>query len=129
MYIKRTPSLIFYWELSKNFLGNCLFNTQIDGCFQKRTLLLEKTLWYDKSMWSFKLCVTQERVEGRLTKKVTKNYVGGGFTAKKCDATHSKKKQQKAEIMRVTFFLMPTYFVIFFMSVFVDDVISFLWNK
>ena len=64
-----------------------------------------------------------EKRRGRLTKKVTKNYVGGGFAAKKCDATHSKKK---SEILRVTFFLMLTYFAVFFMTVFVDDDTSFL---
>ena len=42
-------------------------------------------------MGSFKTCVTQERGEEKLTKKVTKNDVGGGFIAKKCDAAHSKK--------------------------------------
>ena len=73
-------------------------------------------------MRSFKICVIQKRGEGRLTKKVTKYYVGGGFAAKKCDATYS----ENPEILRVTFFLMLTYFVVFFMSVFVDDVISFL---
>ena len=30
-------------------------------------------------------------------KKVTKNYVGGGFAAKKCDATHSKEKTRFCE--------------------------------
>ena len=68
------------------------------------------------------MCVTQKREEGILTKKVTKNYVGGGFADKKCDATHSKKN----EILRVTFFLMLTYFAVFFMTVFVDDDTSFL---
>ena len=73
-------------------------------------------------MGSFKMCITQERGEGRLTKKVTKNYVGEGFTAKNCDAFHSKNP----EIMQVIFLLTLTYFAVFFMSVFVDDVISFL---
>ena len=64
---------------------------------------------------------------GKTDRKVTKNYVGEGFAAKKCDATHSKKKKQKKnEILRVTFFLILTYFAVFFMSLFVDDVISFL---
>ena len=65
---------------------------------------------------------------GKTDRKVTKNYVGEGFAAKKCDATHSKKnkKQKKNEILRVTFFLILTYFAVFFMSLFVDDVISFL---
>ena len=79
-------------------------------------------------MGPFKMCVTQERREGRLTKKVTKKYVGGRFAAKKCDATHSLKKKNKkktSEILRVTLFLMLTYFAVFLMSVFVD-VISFL---
>ena len=76
-------------------------------------------------MGSFKMCITQETGEGRLTKNVTQNYVGGGFSVKKSNATHSKKN----DILRVTFFLMLTYFAEFFMSVFVDDVISVLWNK
>ena len=62
---------------------------------------------------------------GKIDKNVTKKYVGGGFAAKKCDATQSKK----SEILRVTFFFMLTYFAVFFMSAFVDDVITFLWNK
>ena len=32
---------------------------------------------------------------GKTDRKVTKNYVGEGFAAKKCDATHSKKKKTK----------------------------------
>ena len=82
-------------------------------------------------MKSLKMCVTQERGEGRLTKKVTKKYVGGGFAAKKWDAIHSKQDKTKKgnEILRVTFFLTLTYFAVFLMSVFADDVISFLWNK
>ena len=40
----------------------------------RRTLLLEKMLWYDKIMGSFKTCVTQERREGRLTKKSNKKW-------------------------------------------------------
>ena len=43
------------------------------------------------SMGPWKTCVTQERKEGRLTKKVTKSDVGGGVAAKKSDVTHSKK--------------------------------------
>ena len=46
--------------------------------------------------------VTQERGEERLTKKVRKKYVGGGSTAKECDATHSKKDK----ILGETFFSM-----------------------
>ena len=42
-------------------------------------------------MRTFKTCVTQEREERRLTKKVTKSDVGEGFAAKNCDVTHSKK--------------------------------------
>ena len=49
-------------------------------------------------MRSFKMYFTQERGEGRLTKKVTKNYVGGGFTAKKCDVTHSEKNNKKPRL-------------------------------
>ena len=59
---------------------------------------------------------------GKIDKIVTKKYVGGGFAAKKCDAIQSKK----SEILRVTFFFMLTYFAVFFMSAFVDDVITFL---
>ena len=37
---------------------------------------------------------------GKTDRKVTKNYVGEGFAAKKCDATHSKKnkKQKKRDL-------------------------------
>ena len=43
-------------------------------------------------MEPFKTCVTQERGEGNLTKKVTKSDVGGGVTAKKIDTIHLKKR-------------------------------------
>ena len=47
-------------------------------------------------MGPFKMCVTQERREGRLTKKVTKNYVGGRFAAKNVmPLTHKKKKNKR----------------------------------
>ena len=74
-------------------------------------------------MGSFKMCVTQERGEGRLTQKVTKNYAGEGSQPKNVMPLTQKKKN---EILRVTFFLMLTYFAVFFVSVFADDVISFL---
>ena len=75
-------------------------------------------------MEPFKTCITQERGEGSLTKKVTKSDLGGGLIAKKSDTTHLKN-----EILRVTCFLNNLYdadlFCFFFMSIFVD-VISFL---
>ena len=43
-------------------------------------------------MEPFKTCVTQERGERNLTKKVTKSDVGGGVTAKKIDTIHLKKR-------------------------------------
>ena len=55
-------------------------------------------------MGPFKTYVTQEREEGKLTKNVTKSDAGGGFAAKKCDVTHSKKR-----VLRVTFFLNGPY--------------------
>ena len=47
-------------------------------------------------MEPFKTCVTQEREEGRLTKKVTKSDIGQGFAAEKYNVTHSKKKRDLA---------------------------------
>ena len=42
--------------------------------------------------WGHSKCASlRKEGEGRLKKKVTQNYVGGGFSAKKCNATHSKK--------------------------------------
>ena len=38
-------------------------------------------------MGPFKTCVTQEREEGRLTKKVTKSDVGEEFATKKCETS------------------------------------------
>ena len=55
-------------------------------------------------MWSFKKCVTREREEGRLTKKVTKSDVVGVVAARESDATQSKK-----DILRVTCFLNDPY--------------------
>ena len=50
-------------------------------------------------MEPFKTCVTQERVEGSLTKKVTKSDVLGGFAAKKSDTTHSKKGNFESDVL------------------------------
>ena len=60
-------------------------------------MLLKKSTFVRKNdmIWQ-KYGVTQERGEERLTKKVRKKYVGGGSTAKECDATHSKKKKNFA---------------------------------
>ena len=80
-------------------------------------------LWYKKGMVPFKTCVTQERKEGRLTKSVTKNDVGEGFVAKKCDVTHSKKTRF---CEWRSFWMAPIlmfYFAVFFMSVFVDGMV------
>ena len=88
-------------------------------------------LWYDKSMGPFKTCITQEKEKGRLTKKVTKSDLGEGFTAKKCDATHSKKQDFASDVL----FEWPVWWcftLLYFyerICVFIDGVISFLWNK
>ena len=50
-------------------------------------------------MEPFKTCVTQERGEGSLTKKVTKNDVGGAVTAKKSDTTHLKKRDFASNVL------------------------------
>ena len=50
-------------------------------------------------MEPFKTCMTHERGEGRLTKKVTKSDVGGGFAAKNCDATPLKKRDFASDIL------------------------------
>ena len=86
-------------------------------------------LGYDKSMGPFKTSVTQERKEGRWTKKVTKSDVGDRFAFRKCDVTHSEKPRF---CKKRSFWMAPMmmfYFAVFFMSVFAEDVITFLWNK
>ena len=54
-------------------------------------------------MKPFKTCVTQERGEGRSTKKVIKSDAGGGgggvFAAKKCDSAHSKQRDFVSDIL------------------------------
>ena len=50
-------------------------------------------------MGPFKTCITQERGEGRLTKKVTKSDVGGGVAAKKSDSPHSKKQNFARDVL------------------------------
>ena len=99
MYIKRTPPLIIYWEISKNFWGSYFFNTQIDGCFKKRTVLFEKVLWYDKSMRTFKTCVTQEKEEEKLKKKYQNCDVGGGVAAKKMWCYSLKKQDFASDVL------------------------------
>ena len=66
----------------------------------KRTLLLEKMSWYDKSIGSFKMRVTQERRGRRLTKKVTKKYIWRGFAARKIWCHSLKKKQKKTRFCK-----------------------------
>ena len=59
-------------------------------------------LWYGKCMKPFKTCVTQERGEGRSTKKVIKSDAGGGggvFAAKKCDSAHSKQRDFVSDVL------------------------------
>ena len=73
-------------------------------------------------VWVHSKCASLRKEGRKFNKKATKNYVWAGFAAKKRDATHSKKHQ----ILRVTFFLILTYFGVFFMSVFVDDINDFL---
>ena len=50
-------------------------------------------------MGPFKTCVTQKREEGRLTKNVPISDVGEEFAAKKCDATHSKKRDFASDVL------------------------------
>ena len=55
-------------------------------------------------MKPFKTCVTQERGEGRSTKKVIKSDAGGGggggvFAAKKCDSAHSKQRDFVSDVL------------------------------
>ena len=80
-------------------------------------------LCYDKGIGSLKMWITQERGEGKLTKKVTKSDVRERFPAKKC-------AHKKIEIFGVTLFFNNPYddFLLWciFMDVLVDDVISYL---
>ena len=79
MCIKRTQPLIFYWDLSTNV------------CWKK---------CYDMTkVWGHSKRVTQEREEGRLIKNVTKSEVGEGYAAKKCDFTHSKKRDFASDVL------------------------------
>ena len=94
---KKSSSIDILLEIiQKPFGGAIFFNTQIDGCFWKRTVLLEKLLWYDESV---KPRVTQERVELRLTKNITKRDAGGGVAAKKSDTTHLKKRDFGSDVL------------------------------
>ena len=96
----------------------------------KRTLLLEKMSWYDKSIGSFKMRVTQERRGRRLTKKVTKKYIWRGFAARKIWCYSLKKNKKKRDFASDVLFDADLFFCIFCeCGFFVDDVISFSWNK
>ena len=70
-----------------------------------------------------------KREEGRLTKKVTKTDAGGRFAVETCDNTHSKRTRFCEWRSFWMTPMMLTYIAVFFMSVFVDDVVSFLWKK
>ena len=97
---KKNSTIDILLGITQKLLGELFFfNTQIDGCFWKRTVLLEKLLWCDKRMKPFKTCVTQERVEGKLTKAVTKSDVGGGVAAKKKWCHPIKKRDFESEVL------------------------------
>ena len=64
--------------------------------------------------------------EGRLTKKVTKKYVGRGSAAKTCDATHSKQKKQKKRDFASDVLFHADLFCCIFYELFADDFINFL---
>ena len=67
-------------------MGNYFFNTQIDKCFRKRTVLLKKT--YDMTkVWGH-----SKRASRHLGMK-------GGEVNKKCDATHSKKRDFASDVL------------------------------
>ena len=75
------------------------------------------------------MCLTQERGEGRLTEKVTKSDVEGGLATKIFDATQLKKTQFcEWRSFSMTPMIMFCFAAVF-MSVSVDDFISFLWIK
>ena len=59
---------------------------------------------------------------GEVEKKEQKSDVVGGVSAKKMWCYSLKKQDFASDVML-------TYFSVSFMGVFVDDVISFLWNK
>ena len=50
-------------------------------------------------MGPFKACSTQEREEGRLTKKTTKNDVEERVTAKGNDVTQSEKRDFASDVL------------------------------
>ena len=50
-------------------------------------------------MGPLRMCVIQERGEGRLTKNVTKSDARGGFAAKKGGIIHSKKQDFASEVL------------------------------
>ena len=78
-------------------------------------------------VWGHSKRASLRKKGGKFDKRVTKSDVGEGFTAKKSDVIHSKKKH---DILRVTFFLNGPYddvlLCCIFMNVFVDGVIRFL---
>ena len=89
----------FTGKYPKTFLGSYFWRKSTKGASEKKTVLLEKMLWYDKRMGPLKTCITQERGEGRLTKEVTKSDVGGEDATKKGDVTHSKKRDFSSDVL------------------------------
>ena len=66
---------------------------------------LKKMVWYDKYMGPFKMCITQEREEGSLTKKSNKKWCRRRVR-NQWMWSHSLKKNK---ILRVMFFLNGPY--------------------
>ena len=121
----RIAALNSFLELHRWYFTGNFPKTFGGAIFLIRKSTGASVLRYDKSMRPFKACVTRERGEGMLTKKVTKSDLGGrGRSQKVMPLT------QKNEILRVTCFLNDPYetdlFCCIFMRVFVYDVISFL---
>ena len=76
-------------------------------------------------MRSFKMCITQKRGEGRLTKKITKKIHRGRVRSEKMLCQSLKKTRDFAGDLFSYTDLFGCIFY-FYLSVFVDGVISFL---
>ena len=129
----------FHWQVLCRIAALNIFGklTRRSASVHKKNSTVDILLGIINEHFCWKKCYDMTKVWGHSKrdrrecwqKKVTKSDLGEGFAAKKCDVTQSKKTRFCEWRSFWMAPMMMFYFAVFFMSVFVDGVIRFLWNK
>ena len=128
----------FHWQVLCRIAALNIFGklTGRSASVRKKNSTVDILMGIINEHFCWKKCYDMTKVWGHSKrdrrecwqKKVTKSDLGEGFAAKKCDVTQSKKTRF-CEWRSFWMAPMMFYFAVLFMSVFVDGVIRFSWNK